>query len=624
MTKKLLLLSVTAQMLLALPTIHKLKEGESIDGTVKYKERLYYSVPVSANSALKVKLTNLNADIDLYVAEDRLPAIKNNDCYSANSYNKNEECTVTIANNTSIKAKEVKILVYGFKSSDFTLTTVREEAKYPDKLTLGEGVQKHINFNASKDFEFKGEKGLTYDVTLDKLSADADLRVKVGKKANIHTFDCKSIKGGKNEERCTIKLKSDDTIYINVFGYRDANYQITIKEEVKNTPITLAKLKEMIANGEDVTKVNTSQITDMSNLFNGNKEFNQDISGWDVSKVTNMSGMFYIAAAFNQPIGNWNVSKVTNMKGMFNFTVFNQDISKWNVSNVTNMRKMFSSSSFNQDISNWDVSNVTNMSGIFHSKGCGNFNQNIEKWNVSKVTNMDSMLPNNEYCKDIKNANLFKNHDLSVWDVSSVTTHIGFMNHGAKYNITEPKWKDSVNLFKQGSDKATLENGRKIQVLFKEDVSSDIAKYQLIFKDIDSSKIISTLDGTINITKHYKIRSNIFLREDGKRLYLFTAFRSHENGIAHLTVYDISDLKKPLKLERKDIRISYSSIYLLKNNQFLLLGYDGNGDPQGYWLRSPFAQIIDVSNPSEPIRVVNYSRTIKENSHYYGGTDYFD
>ena len=30
----------------------------------------------------------------------------------------------------------------------------------------------------------------------------------------------------------------------------------------------------------------------MSNLFNNNSSFNQDISSWDVSQVENMSGMF--------------------------------------------------------------------------------------------------------------------------------------------------------------------------------------------------------------------------------------------------------------------------------------------------------------------------------------------
>lgn len=54
---------------------------------------------------------------------------------------------------------------------------------------------------------------------------------------------------------------------------------------------------------------NTSQVTDMSELFWGQFEFNDDIGAWDTSGVTTMSWMFWNASAFNQPIGGWNVSR---------------------------------------------------------------------------------------------------------------------------------------------------------------------------------------------------------------------------------------------------------------------------------------------------------------------------
>lgn len=43
-----------------------------------------------------------------------------------------------------------------------------------------------------------------------------------------------------------------------------------------------------------------SQVTNMSNAFNGTSSFNGDISKWDVSSVTNMTGMFQSAASFNE------------------------------------------------------------------------------------------------------------------------------------------------------------------------------------------------------------------------------------------------------------------------------------------------------------------------------------
>ena len=103
---------------------------------------------------------------------------------------------------------------------------------------------------------------------------------------------------------------------------------------VTYTVVDEALLRDMVANGQDVTKVVTT-------------------------KVINMTGMFYYST-FDQDISSWDVSNVTDMTDMFRNTSFNQDISSWDVSSVTNMMSMFRMlHSFNQDIGSWDVSSVT-------------------------------------------------------------------------------------------------------------------------------------------------------------------------------------------------------------------------------------------------------------------------
>ena len=58
--------------------------------------------------------------------------------------------------------------------------------------------------------------------------------------------------------------------------------------------------------------------------------YNLNVSKWDTSAVTDMENMFFGASAFNHPIGDWNTAQVTSMGAMFRgASAFNQDISSW-------------------------------------------------------------------------------------------------------------------------------------------------------------------------------------------------------------------------------------------------------------------------------------------------------
>jgi uncharacterized protein (TIGR02145 family) len=190
--------------------------------------------------------------------------------------------------------------------------------------------------------------------------------------------------------------------------------------------------------GVDMTKLCTSLVTDLSELFRGQpnntNSFNQPIGNWDVSNVTSMRSMFR-DSQFNQPIKDWNVSRVTDMAEMFWNTKFNQPIGNWNVSNVTSMRSMFRESPFNQPIEDWNVSRVTDTGGMFKLSG---FNQPIGNWNVSNVTNMNSMFRESQFNQPIGNWNVSRvtdmwvmfagsqfNQPIGKWNVSNVTNMIG-------------------------------------------------------------------------------------------------------------------------------------------------------------------------------------------------------
>ena len=117
----------------------------------------------------------------------------------------------------------------------------------------------------------------------------------------------------------------------------------------------------------DLSDADTSNVTDMSNMFCGAESFNQPIGDWDTSSVADMSEMFKDACSFNESIGCWNTSSVTNMSGMFDgASTFNKPIGNWNTSSVTDMSYMFQyAKSFNQPLDSWDISNVNDFCDMF-------------------------------------------------------------------------------------------------------------------------------------------------------------------------------------------------------------------------------------------------------------------
>ena len=204
------------------------------------------------------------------------------------------------------------------------------------------------------------------------------------------------------------------TSFLSVPWYMDYSSVITnvvIEDEImpKNISNWFATLYYLVS--IDVTKLNTSKVTNMKDVFSnaGRDAASFSIIGlesWDTSKVTTMESMFedmgQKTATMSLDLSNWDTSNVTNMSRMFTYVGYNSstvslNLSGWDVSNVTDMSDMFQlsgrySTTFNiTGLENWDTSKVTTMESMFSNAGqSASYTLDLRSWNVCKVTEYNS------------------------------------------------------------------------------------------------------------------------------------------------------------------------------------------------------------------------------------------
>ena len=195
-------------------------------------------------------------------------------------------------------------------------------------------------------------------------------------------------------------------------------------------------IKELLDKGEtDLNCIDTSEITDMSELFNEvafwDKTF--DVSEWNVSNVENMNMMFSGCINFDCYLYNWNVSKVNNMQSMFGGCekFEGKGIENWDVNKVEDMSAMFVRCyKLDCDLSNWNVSNVENMNSMFYN--CKNFDCDLSNWDVSNVKDISNMFLDCEK---------FEGVGLDKWNINiSKKSAKRFVFNGCKSLKNKPSW----------------------------------------------------------------------------------------------------------------------------------------------------------------------------------------
>ena len=227
---------------------------------------------------------------------------------------------------------------------------------------------------------------------------------------------------------------------------------------------------------KNIEKLNTSNITNMSNMFSYSSITNVNLRGLDLSNVTDMSEMFSYCNITNVNLSGLDLSNVTDMSEMFSYcNITNVNLSGLDLSSVIDMSSMFNNSKVvSVDFSNSDTSNVRRMSGMFYA--CSRLtNVNLTGIDTSKVMSMSNMFA---YCSQLTNL------DVSPLDTSNVTSMMGMflncrnlesINVG---NFNTSKVTDMLNMF-SGCTKLTnldvsnfdvtnmINNPRGVQGMFR-------------------------------------------------------------------------------------------------------------------------------------------------------------
>lgn len=178
---------------------------------------------------------------------------------------------------------------------------------------------------------------------------------------------------------------------------------------------------EKLTKIEGVKNLNTSEVTDMSNMFYKCSQLTTlNLSSFNTEKVTEMNSMFQECSQLTAlDLSNFNTANVTDMKYMFYDCLSLKSLkisSNFNTAKVTNMSYMFSgcSSLTSLDLSNFNTAKVTKMHYMFNS--CSQLTSlNLSNFNTAKMTDMHDMF---RYCSQLTSLDLSSFNTAKVTDMS--------------------------------------------------------------------------------------------------------------------------------------------------------------------------------------------------------------
>ncbi len=206
-------------------SVVELTSGEHVSDTVEYDDWKQYKIISSASDTeLQVDLTDLSADVDLYVKQGAVPTLSSYDCRPYRGGTTSESCTLSNNGET-----EWYISVHGYRAGNFELEAILSGDNSVTTLTSGNQVSDSIDYQTWKQFKITaGSSDTMLQVELSGLSADLDLYVKQGEVPTSSSYDCRPYLAGTNSEHCTMTNSGETDWYIGVYGYQAGDFDLKV------------------------------------------------------------------------------------------------------------------------------------------------------------------------------------------------------------------------------------------------------------------------------------------------------------------------------------------------------------------------------------------------------------
>lgn len=331
---------------------------------------------------------------------------------------------------------------YSYSGDDKKLHLTREYAE-GRKMISGTGP---VNYEDMSDHTRKREvRIISIDdeivpETCEEMFKDFELLDDIENLSNLNTVRAVSMKrmfqntgdiDGNIEPMLKLNFSSFDTSNVTDMSEMFANFTIRNLDLSSFDTSKVTNMASMFSESDmlisaDVRSFDTSNVKDMSLMFyNCNQLSNLDVSKFDTGNVKDMNKMFYKCSSLKNldfsEYEKFDTSSVTNMHEMFSEVGSERIIlTNFITSNVTDMGSMFAicGNLKEIDISSFDTSSLTNMQNMFYSSG--NLTElDLRSFDTRKVTNMHSLFDGCTSLTTIYASNLFVTTALEPGDSSS-------------------------------------------------------------------------------------------------------------------------------------------------------------------------------------------------------------